>query len=284
MSFVTVVAVSMFAASAAYGDPAPKTAECPDGDARTLPAQLLPKPGVVTIAHVGSLTLYLPATIDNGALRFIALQHGLGDPIVSVWQTATGCADTEVSRNAWAVSPDGRLYTQSVPDGPPAGNFGDMHKTRLNRPVVGMSPTATGKGYWFVASDGGIFAFGDAQFLGSTGALVLNKPIVAMAATPTGRGYYLAASDGGIFAFGDAQFLGSMGATPLNKPIRGMTVTPTGRGYWMTASDGGIFAFGDAQFKGSMGGRPLSAPIAGMVPNGTGYTLIGEDSALYQFP
>jgi len=34
-----------------------------------------------------------------------------------------------------------------------------------------------------VASDGGIFAFGDARFFGSTGALMINKPIVGMSST-----------------------------------------------------------------------------------------------------
>jgi len=53
-----------------------------------------------------------------------------------------------------------------------------------------------------VASDGGIFAYGDAVFYGSTGGLPLNKPIVGMAATPSGHGYWLVASDGGIFAYG----------------------------------------------------------------------------------
>src|SRR2546422_7423313 len=37
----------------------------------------------------------------------------------------------------------------------------------LNNPIVGMAATPTGKGYWLVASDGGIFAFGDAVFQGS---------------------------------------------------------------------------------------------------------------------
>jgi hypothetical protein len=59
-----------------------------------------------------------------------------------------------------------------------------------------------------VASDGGIFAFGDASFQGSMGGLPLAQPIVGMAATPTGPGYRMVASDGGIFAF-DAPFLGS---------------------------------------------------------------------------
>src|ERR687888_417845 len=68
-------------------------------------------------------------------------------------------------------------------------------------------------GYWLVASDGGIFSFGDARFFGSTGNLRLNRPIVAMAATPSGQGYWLAASEGGIFSFGDAGFFGSQPAS-----------------------------------------------------------------------
>jgi hypothetical protein len=43
-----------------------------------------------------------------------------------------------------------------------------------------MATTPTGQGYWLVASDGGIFAFGDAPFRGSTGALRLRQPIVGM--------------------------------------------------------------------------------------------------------
>jgi hypothetical protein len=73
-----------------------------------------------------------------------------------------------------------------------------------------------------VASDGGIFSFGDAQFFGSTGGIRLNQPVVGMAATPSGRGYWLVASDGGIFSFGDAQFFGSTGGIRLNAPMRGM--------------------------------------------------------------
>ena len=52
---------------------------------------------------------------------------------------------------------------------------------RLNKPIVGMAPTPSGGGYWLVASDGGIFAFGNAGFFGSTGAMRLNQPIVGMA-------------------------------------------------------------------------------------------------------
>ena len=84
-----------------------------------------------------------------------------------------------------------------------------------------MAATPDGKGYWLVASDGGIFAYGDAGFHGSTG-LTLNKPIVGMATTPDGKGYWLVATDGGIFTYGDGGFYGSAGAMALNKPIVGL--------------------------------------------------------------
>ena len=134
----------------------------------------------------------------------------------------------------------------------------------LAAPVVGVAATPDGLGYWVVAADGGIFAFGDAAFEGSTGGIHLNAPVVGMAATPTGRGYWLVAADGGVFAFGDARFEGSMGGAPLNQPVVGMAATPTGRGYWLVAADGGIFAFGDAAFEGSMGGTSTSTqPVVG---------------------
>ena len=104
----------------------------------------------------------------------------------------------------------------------------------------------TANGYRLVASDGGIFNYGGAQFHGSTGSIT-NKPIVGMAATPDGGGYWLVVSDGGIFSYGDAQFYGSTGGIHLNKPIVGMASTPTVPGYWLVASDGGIFSYGDAQ-------------------------------------
>ena len=64
-----------------------------------------------------------------------------------------------------------------------------------------------------MASDGGIFAFGDATFSGSTGNIALNKPIVGMAAMPDGAGYWFSAADGGLFNYGTAPFLGVAAGT-----------------------------------------------------------------------
>ena len=140
-------------------------------------------------------------------------------------------------------------------------------------------------GYWMVATDGGMFSFGDAAFLGSTGDIRLNSPIVGMAKTVTGKGYWLVAADGGIFAFGDAGFFGSTGAIRLNQPIVGMAATGTGKGYWLVARDGGIFAFGDAAFLGSTGGTRLNSPIVTITPTPTsdGYWLVAADGGIFAF-
>ena len=155
----------------------------------------------------------------------------------------------------------------------------------LVAPVVGMARTADGGGYWLVASDGGVFSYGDAHFFGSMGGKALNKPIVGMAASPDGLGYWLVASDGGIFAFGDASFHGSTGGKPLNKPIVNMAATPDGLGYWLVASDGGIFNYGDAGFFGSAGATPLNRPVVDMAaaPDGLGYWLAASDGGIFNY-
>ena len=131
-------------------------------------------------------------------------------------------------------------------------------------PIVGFAYTPDQLGYWEVASDGGVFSFGDAAFFGSLGGLHLVAPIVGVATTSDGKGYWLVASDGGVFAFGDARYEGSMGGHPLNAPVVGIAPSSTGYGYWLAAKDGGIFSFGDAPYLGSAANLGLAAPITGI--------------------
>ena len=142
-----------------------------------------------------------------------------------------------------------------------------------------------GDGYWMAASDGGMFAFGDAGFHGSLGDVTLNRPIVGMAATPFLEGYWLVASDGGVFSFGSAGFHGSTGNMTLNSPIVGMAAHPHGLGYWLVAADGGVFNFGDAGHFGSAGGQKLNKPIVGIAPTptGNGYWLVATDGGIFNY-
>ena len=140
----------------------------------------------------------------------------------------------------WLVGSDGGVFNYGD-----ASFFGSTGSLKLNAPVVGMASTPyspgaggapaspAGLGYWLVASDGGIFNYGDAGFFGSAGGTPLNKPIVGMAPTPDGKGYWLVASDGGVFSYGDATFYGSTGGMKLNAPIVGIAATPDGKGYWL---------------------------------------------------
>ncbi|HEY2301832.1 MAG TPA: hypothetical protein VGH66_08060, partial [Acidimicrobiales bacterium] len=130
-----------------------------------------------------------------------------------------------------------------------APGLGDASSVPLGWLVVGGARRPGG--YWLVASDGGVFTFGDAAFYGSTGAVRLNRPIVGMASTPDGRGYWLVASDGGIFTFGDAPFLGSAGGAAMATPVVGMALAPGAAGYWLAAADGSVLPFGAARSYGA---------------------------------
>ena len=185
-------------------------------------------------------------------------------------------------------------YTAGGQPGPDAETLdtGDVAGRELCGVVTGrrgpsgaFTSSGPAAGYWLVARDGGIFAYGDASFLGSTGTMKLTKPVVGMAATPSGDGYWVVASDGGIFAYGDAPYVGSTGALKLNQPVVGMAPTPSGQGYWLVAADGGVFAFGDAVDHGSLGATKLNSPIVAVAATttGEGYWLFAADGGVFAF-
>ena len=158
----------------------------------------------------------------------------------------------------------------------------------VGAPAAAPAPvgvTAARNGYWLLASDGGVFAFGDAPFFGSLGGVRLSSPVVAMVATPSGNGYWMVTADGQVFSFGDAAFFGSMAGRRMAAPIVGMTSTPSGRGYWLLGKDGGIFSFGDAAFHGSTGAIRLNKPVLAMAstPSGQGYWLTASDGGIFAF-
>jgi hypothetical protein len=169
------------------------------------------------------------------------------------------------------------------------GSFGGPDRLLLDEPVIDAVATASGRGYYLLAEDGGVFTYGDATFLGSTGGRALFAPVRAFTATPDGRGYYFVAEDGGVFSFGAAPFYGSLPAQiPLDQlvaPVIGMVPTSTKGGYWLVAEDGGVFTYGDAPFLGSLGGQVRDIPIVGMAGSAgnRGYWLIDEWGQVFPF-
>ncbi len=240
-------------------------------DGRT--AQVVATLGAGTVALQNSAMV----TIDpNGSIGITIAGYNADNAGVIQHYEVNGSTGHTLGARSWPMFHQNPELT---------GNLTPPAPGHLNKPIVGMAATPDGKGYWLVASDGGIFTFGDAAFYGSTGNIALNKPIVGMAATPDGKGYWLVASDGGIFAFGDAGFYGSTGNIHLNQPVVGMGTAPGGHGYWLVASDGGIFTFGDATFHGSTGNIRLNKPVVGMAPSsgGGGYWLVASDGGIFSF-
>ena len=62
------------------------------------------------------------------------------------WSAPTAASSPSVTPASWARCPGIGVHVNNI---------------------VGVVPTADGKGYWMVGTDGGVFAFGDAGFVGS---------------------------------------------------------------------------------------------------------------------
>ena len=170
----------------------------------------------------------------------------------------------------WLVGSDGGIFTFGA-----AQFYGSTGSLHLQRPVVGITPTANRGGYWLVASDGGIFAFGNAGYYGSIPgsglnpagsglAHSLNAPIVGMVPSYDGGGYFMVASDGGVFAFGDARFEGSCpGIGGCSGAAVAVVPDATGNGYWVVTSTGSVYTFGDAVNYGQPGLQSSKITSAG---------------------
>jgi len=133
----------------------------------------------------------------------------------------------------------------------------------LKAPIISMAPTNDGRGYWLLASDGGVFSFGSARFHGSTGAMTLAAPVISMAVDPNGKGYWLLGGDGGVFSFG-VPFWGSVPGLGLCGRANAIELRPTsdGRGYYALGDTGGIYTFGNAWFRGAApGSRPVDLAV-----------------------
>ncbi len=188
----------------------------------------------------------------------------------------------------WLVGSDGGIFSFGS-----AVFHGSTGSLKLNRPVVGITPTADKNGYWLVASDGGIFAF-QAPFVGSIPGLGINPygsglphsldaPIAGMVPAVSGRGYFMVASDGGVFAF-NAPFEGSCYSIGgCSGPAVAVVPDATGNGYWVVTATGHVYAFGDAPNYGSPGqqGTPITSAVA--TPDGRGYWIMDGAGQIFNY-
>jgi hypothetical protein len=131
-----------------------------------------------------------------------------------------------------------------------------------------MVPTHDGGGYWLIASDGGLFSFGDATFHGSLGSNPPATPIVAVAPTPSGGGYWMLEANGTLHSFGDAPALLTSAESPgldlATSPMVGMVPTPDGQGLIVVDTRGQVF---------SLGSGPYFGDVTSIVPGYSGHVV-----------
>jgi hypothetical protein len=204
--------------------------------------------------------------------------------------TTTPTTTSPTAHGYWLVGSDGGIFSFGS-----AQFHGSTGNIRLQRPVVGVSPTANEAGYWLVASDGGVFAFGNAGFYGSipgaglapagSGRLhSLNAPIVGIVPSSDGGGYFMVASDGGVFAFGDARFAGSCpGVGGCAGAAAAVVPDGSGNGYWLITQTGNVYAFGDAPYYGAPGNQGFPVTSAVRTVDGGGYWVLLANGAVFAY-
>ncbi len=136
----------------------------------TATKSLLSAPDDVAVDSSGNL--YISDSGNNLVERVVLATDQLGF-FAGTGQAVAPSPSGIVRQGYWLTASDGGVF--SFGD---ANFYGSLAATKLNAPVVGITPTPDGKGYWLTASDGGVFSFGDANFYGSLAATKLNAPVV----------------------------------------------------------------------------------------------------------
>lgn len=144
----------------------------------------------VAIAHAES-------GFNDEAIGDVALETPIWGPSVGLWQVRTLKSAPEgsfrnlaylqsdplhqaiaafvisgqgVNFSPWSTFTSG-AYLKFMPEAATAfnqliGSTGGQQMPNAPSTIVAFQPTPTGKGYWFVFSDGAVFAFGDAEYHG----------------------------------------------------------------------------------------------------------------------
>ena len=229
---------------------------------------------------------------DGGIFTFgSAAFHGSTGSL-KLSRPVVGITPTSSRQGYWLDASDGgvfafgdAVYYGSVPQLGilPAGSPAAGRK--LAAPVVGMVPSSTGHGYFMVAADGGVFAFGDAVFAGSCPSIGgCSGAAVAVMPDASGLGYWLVTTTGHVYAFGDAPFLGAPGS--VSSPVTSAGRTASGNGYWILLANGTVLSYGDAANLGGPVGsasalRPATAIFA--TATGGGYWVALSDGSIFTY-
>jgi hypothetical protein len=162
------------------------------------------------------------------------------------------------------------------------------------------SASPSGAGYWLEAGDGGVFAFGQAPFLGSA-TQRCTMECFGIGATADGQGYwvvdfYPAANPdvSNLYGFGDAF---DVKVPNPGSDATAVVSTPSSKGGWILyGSIGKVVPFGDAKWYGDGSALthccetwpPFGSALdyfsgIASTPDGGGYWLVGVDGGVFAY-
>ena len=228
---------------------------------------------------------------DGGIFSFGSAQFYGSTGSLKLQRPVVGITPAANDAGYWLVASDGGIfsfgnaqYYGSIP-GLGLAPAGSSSPKRLNAPIVGMVPTADGGGYFMVASDGGVFTFGDGKFEGSCpGIGGCSGAAVAVMPDATGNGYWLITATGHVYTFGDAPYLGSPG--PQVSAVTSAVRTPDGEGYWILLANGTVYGYGDAVAHGGPVGSVGPANPATAIfttADGGGYWVASANGSVFTY-
>jgi len=227
---------------------------------------------------------------DGGIFTFGSSQFYGSTGSLQLQRPVVGISLTRDRGGYWMVASDGGVFAYgdagfvgSIP-GIGLHPAGSGSPDSLAAPIAGMVPSHDGGGYFMVASDGGVFAFGDAHFAGSCpGIGGCSGSAVDVMPDASGNGYWIVTNTGNVYAFGDAAYYGGPGHGTVTSAV----ATPDGKGYWVLLSDGEVFAYGSAAYLGAptAAGLPASDPATAIftTSDGAGYWVSSAAGAVYNF-
>jgi hypothetical protein len=153
---------------------------------------------------------------------------------------------------------------------------------RLNQPIVGGVSTPSGRGYWFVAADGGVFSFGDARFHGSTGAMHLTQPICRHGIRNRRAGLPPALGERcGCTGFGSAKYYGSADRACQSVPAVAIATARYSSGYWIAFANAQAYALSPVKSAPTCGPNAVSKTSAAAADL---FTRMNDERAPAGFP
>ena len=200
-----------------------------------------------------SITVDLPAQDGPGTLS-----------VVTAPGSTTTVPFSGIERGYYTLSQTGLVTGHGG-----ARTYGDLTTIgATSSPAVELVPTANNGGYWILAANGQVYAFGDATTLGGVDQTIT---AVSLAVLPSGTGAYVLSSNGTVYALGTAKNLGSP-KSPI--PAAALALSVNGQGYWILGSHGMVYPYGNAR-RLTLNTGSAQTSQSSVLPNGSLVRLKG---------